>query len=101
MVYVCRPPLETPTGRFVGIAHIQRLLREPPSTLVAGALDTKTTPLRPEANLEEVATFLATYNLVAAPVVDENNHLLGVVTVDDLLDHMLPEGWRDRAAGKS
>ena len=101
MVYVCRPPLETPTGRFVGIAHIQRLLREPPSTLVAGALDTKTTPLRPEASLEDVATFMATYNLVAAPVVDENNHLLGVVTVDDLLDHMLPEGWRDRAAGKS
>lgn len=101
MVYVCRPPLETPTGRLVGIAHIQRLLREPPSTLVAGALDTHTTPLRPEASLEEVAMFLATYNLVAAPVVDENNHLLGVVTVDDLLDHLLPEGWRDRAAGKS
>ncbi len=39
LVYVCRPPLETPTGRFLGVAHIQRLLREPPSTLVAGALD--------------------------------------------------------------
>lgn len=101
MVYVCRPPLETPTGRLVGIAHIQRLLREPPSTLVAGALDTKTTPLKPEATLEEVAMFLATYNLVAAPVVDDNNHLLGVVTVDDLLDHMLPEGWRDHAVGKN
>lgn len=100
MVYVCRPPLETPTGRLVGIAHIQRLLREPPSTLVAGVLDTNTTPLRPEATVEEVAMFLATYNLVAAPVVDENNHLLGVVTVDDLLDHLLPEDWRDRSVGK-
>ncbi|MGN6162406.1 MAG: magnesium transporter MgtE N-terminal domain-containing protein [Marmoricola sp.] len=101
MVYVCRAPLETPTGRFLGIAHIQRLLREPPSTLVAGALDTMTTPLRPEATVEEVAMFMATYNLVAAPVVDENNHLLGVVTVDDLLDHLLPEGWRDHGVGKS
>jgi len=101
MVYVCRAPLETPTGKFLGIAHLQRLLREPPSTLVAGALDTNTTPLRPEATVEEVAMFLATYNLVAAPVVDENHHLLGVVTVDDLLDHLLPEGWRDRAVGKS
>ena len=40
LVYVVRPPLETPTGRLLGVAHIQRLLREPPSSLVAGALDT-------------------------------------------------------------
>jgi Mg/Co/Ni transporter MgtE len=32
---------------------------------------------------------------VAIPVVDEGDHLLGVVTVDDLIDHMLPEDWRD------
>ena len=97
LVYVCRQPLETPTGRLLGVAHIQRLLREPPSTLVAGALDDSMEPLRAEATIDEVAAHLATYNLVAAPVVDEDGHLLGAVTVDDLLDHMLPEGWRDRA----
>ena len=97
LVYVCRPPLEAPTGRFLGVAHIQRLLREPPSTLVAGALDDTMATLRPKASIDEVAAHLATYNLVAAPVVDENGHLIGAVTVDDLLDHMLPEGWRDRA----
>jgi Mg/Co/Ni transporter MgtE len=97
LVYVCRQPLETPTGKFLGVAHIQRLLREPPSTLVAGALDVSMETLRPEATIDEVAAHLATYNLVAAPVVDENGHLVGAVTVDDLLDHMLPEGWRDRA----
>lgn len=97
LVYVCRQPLETPTGRFLGVAHIQRLLREPPSTLVAGALDESMQTLRPEATIDEVAAHLATYNLVAAPVVDENGHLIGAVTVDDLLDHMLPENWRDRA----
>ncbi|GEP36319.1 magnesium transporter [Nocardioides szechwanensis] len=96
LVYVCRQPLETPTGRFLGIAHIQRLLREPPSTLVAGALDDSMASLRPEATIDQVAAHLATYNLVAAPVVDENGHLLGAVTVDDLLDHMLPTNWRDR-----
>ena len=98
LVYVCRQPLETPTGKLLGVAHIQRLLREPPSTLVAGALDESMENLRPQASIEEVAAHLATYNLVAAPVVDENGHLLGAVTVDDLLDHMLPDNWRDRAA---
>jgi Mg/Co/Ni transporter MgtE len=95
MVYVCRQPLETPTGKLLGVAHFQRLLREPPSTLVAAALDQSMDPLHPEATIDEVAAHLATYNLVAAPVVDEDGHLLGAVTVDDLLDHMLPENWRD------
>ena len=99
-VYICRQPLETPTGKFLGVGHIQRLLREPPSTLVAGALDDSMETLRAEAGMDEVAAHLATYNLVAAPVVDENGHLLGAVTVDDLLDHMLPEGWRDRRPRK-
>lgn len=101
LVYVCRPPLETPTGRFLGVAHIQRLLREPPSTLVAGVLDDSMDPLKPEATIDQVAAHLATYNLVAAPVVDENGHLLGAVSVDDLLDHMLPENWRDQAIRSS
>ena len=99
LVHVCRPPLETPTGKLLGVAHIQRLLREPPSTLVAGVLDTGIDFLRPEATLEDVSMFLATYNLVAAPVVDDEGRLLGTVTVDDLLDHLLPEGWRDRKIG--
>jgi Mg/Co/Ni transporter MgtE len=97
MVYVCRQPLETPTGRLLGVAHFQRLLREPPSTLVAAALDQSMDPLHPEAGIDEVAAHLATYNLVAAPVVDDAGRLLGAVTVDDLLDHMLPENWRDDA----
>jgi Mg/Co/Ni transporter MgtE len=96
MVYVCRQPLETPTGRLLGVAHFQRLLREPPSTLVAAALDHTMDPLHPEATIDEVAAHLATYNLVAAPVVDDAGRLLGAVTVDDLLDHLLPENWRDQ-----
>lgn len=95
MIFVCRPPLETPTGRLLGVAHIQRLLREPPSTLVSAVIDNDIEPLHPEASLHEVAIQLATYNLVASPVTDEDGHLLGVVTVDDVLDHLLPAGWRD------
>ena len=100
-VYVARPPLEPPTGRLIGVAHIQRLLREPPSALVGAALEHDIESLRPLSSVEDVARHLATYNLVAAPVVDENNRLLGAVTVDDLLDHLLPENWRDRPSGSS
>jgi Mg/Co/Ni transporter MgtE len=96
MVFVCRPPLETPTGRFLGVAHFQRLLREPPSELVSAVVDSDLEPLRPESSLEEVSSHLAAYNLVASPVVDEDGHLVGAVTVDDVLDHLLPDDWRDR-----
>ncbi len=95
-VYVCRPPLETPTGRFIGVCHFQRLLREPPSALVAGVSDTDLEALPADAALPEVAAYLAAYDMVAAPVVDASDHLLGAVTIDDVLDHMLPDDWRER-----
>jgi Mg/Co/Ni transporter MgtE len=95
MVFVCRPPTETPTGRYVGVAHFQRLLREPPAELVASAADTDLPALRPNASLSEVTRYFAAYNLACGPVVDEQDHLLGAVTVDDLLDHLLPEDWRE------
>ena len=98
MVYVCRAPLEVPTGRFLGVAHFQRLLREPPSTLVSGVVDNDIEPLRVAAPLDEVTRLLAHYNLVASPVVDDAGHLLGVVSVDDVLDHLLPEDWREHDA---
>ncbi|CNE22727.1 magnesium transporter mgtE [Mycobacterium tuberculosis] len=94
-VYVCRPPTATPTGQYLGTVHFQKLLREPPPTLVSGIVDTELDPLRPTMSLEAVAMFLATYNLVAGAVVDETGHLLGSVTIDDVLDHLLPEDWRE------
>ncbi|MHA6511118.1 magnesium transporter MgtE N-terminal domain-containing protein [Tessaracoccus sp. Z1128] len=94
MVFVTRPPLETPTGRYVGAAHLQRLLREPPTTLVATLLDQDLEPLAPGDPLAQVSRFFATYNLVVAPVVNAAQHLVGAVTVDDVLDHMLPDDWR-------
>lgn len=95
MVFVCRPPSATPTGRYLGCVHIQRLLREPPSTLVAGALDTGLASLPPTASLAEVTRYFAAYNLVCGPVLDDQEHLIGAVTVDDVLDHLLPENWRE------
>lgn len=97
-VFVVRPPQATPTGRFLGTAHLQRLLREPPAALVSGICEKDTGTLRPDAPIEEVTRHLATYNLVAVPVVDEHDRLLGAVSVDDVLDHLLPVDWRDTDA---
>jgi hypothetical protein len=93
-VFVTRQPLETPTGRFIGMVHYQRLLREPPATLLGSLVDTDTQGLSPEASLNEVSSYLASYNLLSVPVVDGNERLLGAVTVDDVLDHLLPDNWR-------
>ncbi len=94
MVFVTRQPTATPTGRYLGCVHLQRLLREQPSGLVGGITDTDLLTLAPETPLASVTRYFAAYNLVCGPVVDDENHLLGAVTVDDLLDHLLPHDWR-------
>ncbi|MBF9067635.1 magnesium transporter MgtE N-terminal domain-containing protein [Streptacidiphilus fuscans] len=95
VVHVCRPPLDTPTGKYLGLVHFQRLLREPPYTLLGGIVDHDLDPLAPDTELPRITSWLATYNMVAAPVVDELGNLLGAVTVDDVLDHLLPDDWRE------
>ncbi len=94
IMFVCRPPLETPSGRFLGVIHIQRALREPPSTLIGNIIDTDVEGVGPSDGIGTVTRLLATYNLTAIPVVDEGL-LLGAVSVDDVLDHLLPDDWRD------
>jgi CBS domain-containing protein/sporulation protein YlmC with PRC-barrel domain len=101
LVFVTRAPTETPTGRYLGAVHIQRLLREPPMALVSAAMDVELEPLAPDTLLNEVTAYMATYNLVAAPVVDADDRLLGAVTVDDVLDHLLPDDWRMRPGSLS
>ncbi|MGW5666895.1 magnesium transporter MgtE N-terminal domain-containing protein [Micromonospora sp. NPDC003776] len=97
-VFVARAPLTTPTGRYLGMVHFQRLLREPPADLLGGIVVNDIDPLRPTTPLPEITRRMATYDLVAMPVVDRNNRLVGAVTVDDVLDHSLPPDWRDRDA---
>ena len=94
-VFVCRAPLETPTGRLVGVVHVQELLRKPPALALGLVINADSNHIPPETPLNEVVKVLANYNLIAAPVVDENERLLGAVTVDDVLDHLLPANWRN------
>ena len=100
-IYICRQPTETPTGRFIGTVHYQRLLREPPATLLGAIADNDSKGVDPDATLHEVASHLASYNMLSLPVVDSNERLLGAVTVDDVLDHLLPENWRHDHREKS
>jgi flagellar motility protein MotE (MotC chaperone)/sporulation protein YlmC with PRC-barrel domain len=95
LVFVCRPPLETPTGRLLGICHLQALLREAPHKALGSVLDSDFEPVSAGAPLGRVTRLMATYNMVSLPVTDEEGRLLGAVTVDDVLDHILPEDWRE------
>ncbi len=100
-IYICRQPTQTPTGRFIGVVHYQRLLREPPSTLLGSIVDHDSKGINPDASLHEVSSHLASYNMLSIAVVDSNERLLGAVTVDDVLDHLLPENWRHDHREKS
>ncbi|MPV87354.1 CBS domain-containing protein [Georgenia ruanii] len=95
MVFVVRPPLETPTGKLLGVVHLQEALREPPHQLLGSILDKDVDALAPEDGIGKVTRLLATYNLTALPVVDAGRRLVGAVSVDDVLDHLLPDDWRD------
>jgi Mg/Co/Ni transporter MgtE len=96
LAFVVRPPTATPTGRYLGCVHLQRLLREPPAALVSGIMETDLPSLTPDMSLAALTRYFAAYNLVCGPVVDDENHLLGAVSVDDVLDHLLPDDWRVR-----
>ena len=93
-VFICRPPLETPTGRYVGNVGFQRLLREAPSKPLGRCVDEDVEPVQPTSSEREVAAQLAAYDVVSLAVVDDAGRLVGAVTVDDVLDAVLPDNWR-------
>ena len=94
-VFVTLPPYEVATGRYLGVAHFQKLLRYPPHERLGSLLDTELEPVKPDTHISVIHRTFANYNLVALPVVDDENRLIGVVTVDDVLDHLLPDDWRE------
>lgn len=93
-VFVTLPPYEPPTGTFLGVVHFQRLLRYPPNERLGTLLDQALEPVHASASTAEVSRAMASYNLVSVPVVDDASRLVGVVTIDDVLDRILPDDWR-------
>lgn len=96
-VFVTGAPHETPTGRYIGIVGIQRLLREVPSKTLGRCLDEQPEAVADSISDQEVAGRLADYDAVAVPVTDAEGRLVGAVTVDDVLRRLLPQnaanGW--------
>jgi magnesium transporter len=88
---------------LVGVVSLRRLLLVSPSTPLKRIMTTDLISVRAEMDQEEVARQVASYNLLAIPVVDEENKLVGVITVDDIIDVIKDEATEDvyRLAGVS
>ena len=86
---------------LVGVVSLRRLLLVPPETPLKRIMTTDLISVRVDVNQEEVARLVASYNLLAIPVVDEENKLVGVITVDDVVDIIKDEATEDvyRLAG--
>ena len=86
---------------LVGVISLRRLLLVPPTTPLKRIMTTDLTSVRTDTDQEEVARLVASYNLLAIPVVDEENKLVGVITVDDVIDVIKDEATEDvyRLAG--
>jgi len=82
--------------KLVGLITVRDLLVHEPDRKVADFMLTELLTVHPAESQREVARKMAEYNLLALPVVDSGRKLLGVVTVDDALDALLPEGWKKR-----
>ena len=86
---------------LVGVISLRRLLLVPPTTPLKRIMTTDLTSVRTGTDQEEVARLVASYNLLAIPVVDDENKLVGVITVDDVIDVIKDEATEDvyRLAG--
>jgi magnesium transporter len=88
---------------LVGVVSLRRLLLVSPDTPLKRIMTTDLISVRADMDQEEVARLVASYNLLAIPVVDEENKLVGVITVDDVIDVIKDEATEDiyRLAGVS
>ena len=88
---------------LVGVVSLRRLLLVTPETPLQRIMTTDLIVARAETDQEEVAQHVANYNLLAIPVVDESNKLVGIITVDDVIDIIKDEATEDiyRLAGVS
>ena len=80
---------------LVGVASLRALATTPPNTFLKDIMVRRVHSVRPETDQEDVAQIVAQYNFLAVPVVDSDNRLLGIVTVDDVVDVIREEATED------
>jgi Mg/Co/Ni transporter MgtE len=81
---------------LMGAVPLASLVRADEDSSIAELLPAYTPRLVPTADFEEVARLMADFNLMAVAVLDAKQQMIGVITVDDVLETMLPKGWRRR-----
>ena len=87
------------TGRhLLGVARLVTLLQSDPAKNLLDVCDTDPVRIGPDTDVMDVAVLMADYNLITIPVVDDQRRMLGLITVDDVLEVTLPEDWRRREA---
>jgi CBS domain-containing protein/sporulation protein YlmC with PRC-barrel domain len=84
-------------GHLAGAVYVSELLRAPEQAVVMSLIETAVPTVTPETDLPEVARLMADFNLLAIPVIDGDDKPIGVVAVDDVIELLLPDGWRRRA----
>src|SRR5512132_1970919 len=84
-------------GRLDGVISLRNLVVAKPETPISEVMDRNVMKVDATSPKEEAASLIAKYNLLALPVVDARRKLLGTVTIDDVVDIMLPRGWRKRS----
>jgi CBS domain-containing protein len=82
--------------RLVGVMSVIALLQAEPAESITALMDSDPVRVTADADLTDIALLMADYNLYTIPVVDDEDHVLGVVTVDDVLEATIPEDWRRR-----
>lgn len=82
-------------GHLVGVASLRQLVTSRPDTLMKNIMQTEVVSVSPHVDQEDVAQFVSRYDLLAVPVVDEANRLVGIVTVDDVIDVIKEEASED------
>lgn len=86
-----------PDGRLLGTVGAFDLIRHDAALPIDSLPGLVTAQVRVEADLQDVALVMADYNLTAIPVTDRDGRLIGAVSVDDILESLVPEQWRRRA----
>ena len=87
--------VENEQGQLVGVTSLRTLLINSPSTRLSEFMVGEVMSVTPETDQEEVASIAARYDLLAVPVCDETHKLLGIVTIDDVLDVIQEEAHED------